>query len=544
MDKETFEKLLNGDKENEHLEFKEAREQFNLENGTHSLFGYYVALANEKGGTLILGVTDKIPRKVVGTKAFLNLNKVKEKVYQKFNRIVKIDEIEYDKKRVLVFNIPSRPIGEPLNLNGITLMRSGESLINMPPKIYQKILTESIPDYSAEIAKEVQVDDLDEGNIKVLRKLLKQSPKVNKKIEDYTDEQLLADLGLIKNKKVTNAALILLGNEQLLKDYFPHAEVRYQFKEDKNKVRNDFSIIFQGGYLSYYDKLWDTINSRNSITTIQVGLRVLKKPTFEEETIREAINNAIIHRDYSEKGSVIITQSPKEMKIESPGGLLEGVTIFNIVDETKPRNKLLSEVLSKCDFVESFGNGVDLMIQNQLSTGKNMPEYQKTTKYKVVLEIDGQVYDKEFAQYVSRVAFDRQKELNYKELILLIDIKDGKNISSKEITEELFSLGLIERRSNKKYMLSKKYYSAVGKKGEYTRRRGLDKQTNKELILSHLRNHNKGYMEEFIEVLKDEVPKPTINRYLRELRQEDLIKFVGNPQVNRGKNRGYWCLEK
>ena len=545
MDKEDFEKLLNSDQESEHLEFKEAKSQFNFDAGRNSLCGYYIALANEKGGKLILGVTDKIPRKATGTDSFKDIKKTKGKIYDKFHRSIEIEEIYYKGKRVLIIEIPSRPLGEALEFRGQFLMREGESLVSMTPDVYKKILNESIYDFSAEICKDANFEkDVNKESIKLLRFLLKQSKKVDKKIQNYSDLQLLNDLGLIRKGKLTNASLILLGNIKSLQTFFPHAEIRYQYKEDKNKVRGDFSMILQGGYLGYYEKLWDIINARNKHQFIQIGLRILKKQTFEEETIREAINNGIIHRDYSEMGSIIITQTPKDILIESPGGLLPGITVKNIADETKVRNKLLAEVLSKCDFVESFGNGVDLMIQNQLSAGKKFPDYEKTNKYKVILEIDGEIYDSRFAQYVSKIAIEKHKELSYKELIVLMRIKKGEKVSSNQITEDLFKLELIEKIGTRKYILSKRYYSEIGKKGEYTRRKGLDKQRNKELIIQHLKIHSKGFMEDFIDIFSGDVKKPTINQWLTELKNEKKVEFIGNPQVVRGKNRGYWSLKK
>jgi len=214
-----------------------------------------------------------------------------------------------------------------------------------------------------------------------------------------------------------------------------------------------------------------------------------------------------------------------------------------MVEETKVRNKLLAEVLSKCDFVESFGNGVDIMIQNQLSAGKNFPDYNKTTKYKVYLSIDGQIHDPNFAQYVSRIAIEEKKELNYKELIILDKIRGGKKVSHDQITENLLGLNLIEKVGTRKYILAKRYYDDVGKRGVYTRRKGLDKARNKELIISHLQNHKKGYMEDFMDIFSGDVPKPTINGWLAELKEENRIEFLGNPQITKGNNRGYWKLK-
>lgn len=300
MDKNQFEELINSNKESEHLEFKRAEESYPYNSGDKSLCGYYVALANERGGKLILGVTDKIPRKVVGTNAFRDLNRTKLNIYEKFHRSIEVEEINYDSKRVLIFSIPSRPIGEPLDFDGKFLMREGESLVPMNAETHNKISKEYIQDFSSEIVNNTTIEDLDPINIKILKVLLKTSRKVDKKINQYSDSQLLTDIGLIREGGITYAALILLGKEFSLGIYLPSAEVRYQYKENKNQVRGDVMNVFRGGYLGYYEKLWEQINSRNSLEYIQIGLRKIKRRTFEEETVQEATNNAIIHRNYSE----------------------------------------------------------------------------------------------------------------------------------------------------------------------------------------------------------------------------------------------------
>jgi predicted transcriptional regulator len=65
---------------------------------------------------------------------------------------------------------------------------------------------------------------------------------------------------------------------------------------------------------------------------------------------------------------------------------------------------------------------------------------------------------------------------------------------------------------------------------------------NKLLILEHLKHHEKGYMKDLLEALKNDIPRITINKYLEELRNEGKIKFVGNPKISRGKNKGYWHI--
>ncbi len=134
-------------KEDEHLEFKEAKKNFHFE----TLVKYCVALANEGGGRMILGVTDKLPRKVVGSQAFSNLERTKAGLIDRVRLRIDVEEMQHPNGRVLVFQVPSHPIGMPMQYKGAYWMRGGEALIPMTPDLLQRIFAESGPDFSAEI---------------------------------------------------------------------------------------------------------------------------------------------------------------------------------------------------------------------------------------------------------------------------------------------------------------------------------------------------------------------------------------------------------
>jgi ATP-dependent DNA helicase RecG len=150
---ETLNKWLIAPSENENLEFKEAKQQFD----STKLMRYCVALANEKGGYLVFGVTDKATRRVVGTQAFsttAELNKIKEQIVQKLRIRVKMTELNHAHGRVLVFEIPSRPDGQALDFDGAYLMRAGEGLMPMTPDQLRRIFAEGQPDWFSQYAKE------------------------------------------------------------------------------------------------------------------------------------------------------------------------------------------------------------------------------------------------------------------------------------------------------------------------------------------------------------------------------------------------------
>ncbi len=135
---ENLDNWLSTSYENEHLDFKEAKQQYDF----NKLLRYCIAFSNELGGHLILGVNDDKPRKVVGTNAFPNIGETKSQILNKLHFRVEIHELQHPNGRVLIFEIPSRPIGQPQHLDGTYLMRSGEDLVPMTPDHLRRIFAE------------------------------------------------------------------------------------------------------------------------------------------------------------------------------------------------------------------------------------------------------------------------------------------------------------------------------------------------------------------------------------------------------------------
>ena len=133
-------------REDERLEFKEAKTQYD----TTKLMRYCVALANESGGRLVLGVSDKPPRRVVGTQAFQNPVEIASRIFDKLRFRVDVEEIAHPDGRVLVFHVPSRPNGTAYHFEGAYLMRSTEDLVPMSEDRLRRIFEEGKPDWLSE----------------------------------------------------------------------------------------------------------------------------------------------------------------------------------------------------------------------------------------------------------------------------------------------------------------------------------------------------------------------------------------------------------
>ncbi|MFH1732378.1 MAG: ATP-binding protein [Planctomycetota bacterium] len=126
--------------ESEHMEFKEAKGQFDSRKPTK----YCCAIANEGGGKVILGVTDKRPRVIVGTNAFpgSQLKHTKSGLVRGLHVRIDAEELQHPDGRVLVFHVPARPAGMPIQVDGAYWMRSGDSLAPMTPDMLKRVFDE------------------------------------------------------------------------------------------------------------------------------------------------------------------------------------------------------------------------------------------------------------------------------------------------------------------------------------------------------------------------------------------------------------------
>ena len=160
----TIEELLNA-KEGEHYQFKEAKTRFDSGEAARCC----CALANCGGGKLVLGITDKRPREVVGSKAFEQPERTRKGLIDELKVMVDFQIYSHDGKRVLVFDVASRPLGLPVLVDGIAWWYEGDSLIPMPEEIRRRIYSETGFDFSGSICSFAKLDDLDDSAIEVFR---------------------------------------------------------------------------------------------------------------------------------------------------------------------------------------------------------------------------------------------------------------------------------------------------------------------------------------------------------------------------------------
>lgn len=529
-------------KEGEHLEFKEAKGRFDFE-----LLGKYCsALANAGGGRVILGVTDERPRRAVGSVAFEQPERTRKGLCDRIPLAIDFEEIHHPDcrrgSRVLVFHVPPRPVGMPVEFNGRPWMRKEDSLVEMSVERLREIFAESGHDFSADVCPGLAMAQLDRAAIEDFRRRWIAKPR---RAEDFTladrlaslsPEELLADAEALIDGKLNYAALILFGTTQALGRHLAQAEVVFEYRSSDQSGPAQDRQEYRRGFFAYYDELWNRVNLRNDKQDFQEGLFVYPIPTFNERPVREAILNAVSHRNYQLGGSIFIRQFPRRLEIDSPGGFPLGITVDNILDRQNPRNRRIAEIFTRCGLVERSGQGMNLIYEELIKQSKPIPYFARTDQYQVGLTLYGTVEDPDFVRFVEKVSRESTASFSTHDWMLLAAAARGEKFpkTSDSRAARLLHLGLIERSKGRTYMLSRRYYDFVGQKGTYTRKKGLDREHNLALLLQHIReNQATGCkLEELCQVLPS-IRSTHVQSLLRTLWQRGHAHSIGRTSAGR-----------
>ena len=121
-----------------------------------------------------------------------------------------------------------------------------------------------------------------------------------------------------------------------------------------------------------------------------VGLLRVGVPDYSERALREALANALIHRDYQRLGAVHFQWHPDRIEVSSPGGFPEGVRLDNLlVTAPRPRNPLLADTFKRAGIVERTARGIDTIFYEQLRNGRPAPSYDRSDAASVTVVIPG-----------------------------------------------------------------------------------------------------------------------------------------------------------
>ena len=229
-------------------------------------------------------------------------------------------------------------------------------------------------DLSAAPAEDAKLKDLDSRAMARARELLRLQPGLAKLAED-DDDTLLEALNLKNGPELSQAALLLCGKPGAVARFLPQHEItilRYV-----SRTSYDQRVDLRGPLLLEFSRIEDALAAYTSLRTIRPrGFAQLEIPTLSWEVAREAILNAVAHRDYFLRQGIIVAIHKEYVEITSPGGFLGGISPSNVLRHPPVhRNELLARGLQSLGLVNRVGLGVDRIFEGLLRSGARSPTY-------------------------------------------------------------------------------------------------------------------------------------------------------------------------
>lgn len=366
--------------EHQHLEFKAAKTQFD----NSKLYKYCVAIANEGGGHLLLGIADKAPRPVVGSAAFSDPIGMAAKLFNAVGFRVDIEAVEHPDGRVVVFHIPSRPRGTAYAFDGAYLMRIGESLQPMTEDRLRGIFDEGQPDWLESDAKcglsaQEVVELLDTQTFFELLGLPYPTAQTGV-LEKLESERLIEPRA--GSFAISNIAAVLLAKNTVNFDTVYRHAPRVVVYQANSKLQTTSDLTGNKGYAVGFQGLVQYIMTQlpqNEV--IEDALRKESK-LVPEVVIRELVANALIHQDFSITGtSPLIEIYANRVEISNPGEPV--VPVERFIDGYQSRNERLADLMRRFGICEEKSSGVDRVVQaaelHQLPAPDFLLGFKRTT---------------------------------------------------------------------------------------------------------------------------------------------------------------------
>lgn len=441
--------------------------------------------------------------------------------------------------------------GEVATTAGVYLRRrikpdgQPECVAMLPHDRASRVSSFGLVDASAQIVAGATLADLDPLERERLRQCVQQYGG-DRVLLELDDEALDGALGLTArlpdgNRAPTLTGLLLVGKEGALRELVSTHEFAFQVLEREAVGFNEFRRF---PLLKALDWLETNFRPYNPEREIQVGLFRVPVPKVDMGAFREAVANALVHRDYHRLGAVHVRLDDEGLTISNPGGLVDGVTLANLLTtEPRPRNRALADAMKRVGIVERSGRGVDKIYRGMLRFGRPEPDYRRTDVQNVVLKLATVDADEAFLKLVIEQERKQQgRELPIDTLIALAALRELKRLSTEELAthiqrepaqakrtlEALVEMGLVQAHGNargRSYTLAAGVYQAEGDKAAYTRQVGFSALQHEQLVLNYVRQHGLIKRADVMELCR--LTEGQAKELLKRLRDEGKLIMEG-----------------
>lgn len=527
-------RLIEVPSENEWVEFKEAKKQFSFDD----LGKYFSALSNEAnlsakpGAWLIFGVANKRPRKIVGTSyrdSIPERESLKEEVSRQMTSgitFVAIHELILPEGRVLLFEIPPAPKGTPIAWKGHYYGRNGESLCALSIEELERIRRQyAIDDWTAETCLEADMKYLSSDALAFARKqYIEKNPRLASIMTSWDDVTFLNKARLSKAGKLTNTALLLLGNPEAVAFFTPVIPRMTWILKDKDGIELDYAH-FEPPFVLSVEELFGKIRNLTYRYLPDATLFPVEVSQYDPWVIRETLFNAIAHQDYKRGGRITLVETPDSLLVSNDGEFLPG-TIENVVLGDAPpdsyRNPWLAQAMVNLNMIDTIGSGIKRILQKQKERFFPLPDYDLSEKGMVRVRIFGRVVDENYTKLLIA-----RPDLSLVDVMALDKIQKKVDVSI-EAYKRLKTLALVEGRKSNCF-ISAPIAAAIGDRAAYIKNKAFDDGYYKDMVLAYLSRYgeakrldlDKLLIGKVSDALEPSQKKKKVSNLLQEMARED-----------------------
>jgi ATP-dependent DNA helicase RecG len=439
-------KLIKGG-ETETVEFKAPFDKETLETS--------VAFANTKGGVILIGVSDKgeINGIQIGKETLKDwANQISQSTEPRIIPEIEIEEI--DRKRIAVICIKEFPI-KPVSIKGRCFRRvKNSNRVMQPHEIAEMHFQSTGMSWDKLSIANASLDNID---IERIKKYIESTRDTGRRKIGSAEKplQVLEKLELIKDRKPTWAAILLFHKRP--QRYLSQAMIHCGKFKEETMVIDDRMI--EGTIIEQIEEAMDFIRKNINVRFVMTG-----KPVREEvwdyplEALREAVINAVCHRDYTAPSNTEVRIYDDKLIIWNPGGLPLGLTVEDLY---KPhpsvlRNKGVGGIFYDMGLIEQWGSGIDKMRTACQKVGIPEPKFEEHQGLRVIFRKD--IYTEEYLQKIG---------LNERQIKAVMYVKQKGGVTNREY-REMFNIKNRMALIDLSDLCNKRILTRVGKTGRAT----------------------------------------------------------------------------
>lgn len=328
--------------------------------------------ANAQGGKFYIGKNDD--GTVVGLQNSQKLlENLPNQIRDALGIIVNINLLEDGGKEYIEIEVPPYPIA--ISCKGIYYYRSGSTNQKLSgPELEKFIMHRRGVTWDNTPLPTFTVDDIDDNVVKRFTQWALKKGRIDKSVLDEPKDILMEKLHLTHAGYLTNAAMLLFSNDPEKWQLGAYTKIGF--------FENDAELLYQdeihGSLLDQIDKLIELIYLKYMKAKISYeGMQRIERYFVPEEALREALLNALCHKNYAIGIPIQVSIYEDKLYIANCGCLPENWTIENLMSKhaSKPFNPNVAHVFYLAGFIESWGRGIEKICNTCKEDGVPLPEY-------------------------------------------------------------------------------------------------------------------------------------------------------------------------